>query len=73
MNENQGTRGDSMRRQMSDFVAMLLVSITSLFLLLYIGFGEAHRTYQQLQTEKLMAQGQIVQTTMERYCAPDCH
>ena len=66
MSEIQATRDNSRRHWLSDFVAMLLVSTISLFLLLYIGFGEAHRTYEQLQAEKLMAQGQIVQTTMEK-------
>ena len=45
---------------------MLVVSTLSLFLLLYIGFGEAQRTYEQLHYEKLMAQGQIVQNAMEK-------
>jgi len=44
---------------------MLLVSGLSLFLLIYIGFGEAQRTYEQLHYEKLMAQGQIIQNAME--------
>jgi len=55
-----------LKRRLSDFTAMLLVSTLSLFLLLYIGFGEAQRTYEQLYSEKLMAQGQIVQNAMEK-------
>ena len=49
---------------------MLLVSGLSLFLLIYIGFGEAQRTYEQLQYEKLMAQGQIIQNAMEKVLRP---
>jgi len=45
---------------------MFMVSIVSLFLLLYIGFGEAHRTYEQLLHEKMTAQGEIIQNTMEK-------
>ncbi len=54
------------RRRLSDFIAMFLVSILSLFLLLYVGFGEAQRTYEQLHYEKLMAQGQVIQNAMEK-------
>ncbi len=49
---------------------MLLVSGLSLFLLVYIGFGEAQRTYEQLHYEKLMAQGQIIQNAMEKVLRP---
>jgi len=58
------------RRRLSDFIAMFSVSILSLFLLLYIGFGEAQRTYEQLHYEKLMAQGQIIQNAMEKVLRP---
>ena len=58
------------RRRLSDFIAMLLVSTLSLFLLLYIGMGEAQRTYEQLHYEKLMAQGQIIQNAMEKVLRP---
>ena len=59
-----------LKRRLSDFIAMLLVSTLSLFLLLYIGFGEAQRTYEQLHYEKLMAQGQIVKNAMEKVLRP---
>jgi predicted MFS family arabinose efflux permease len=57
-------------RFISDFFSMLLVSGLSLFLLIYIGFGEAQRSYEQLQYEKLMAQGQIIQNAMEKVLRP---
>ena len=60
----------SFKRRFSDFIAMLLVSTLSLFLLLYIGIGEAQRTYEQLHHEKLMAQGQIIQNAMEKVLRP---
>ena len=59
-----------LRRRLSDFISMLLVSILSLFLLLYIGLGEAQRTYEQLHSEKMMAQAQIVQNAMEKVLRP---
>ena len=62
--------GHSKKRYFSDFIGMLLVSGLSLFLLIYIGFGEAQRTYEQLQYEKLMAQGQIIQSAMEKVLRP---
>lgn len=49
---------------------MLIVSGLSLFLLIYVGFGEAQRTYEQLHYEKLTAQGQIVQNAMEKALRP---
>jgi hypothetical protein len=70
MGANQVTMEYPFRRRLSDFIAMFLVSTLSLFLLLYIGFGEAQRTYEQLHYEKLMAQGQIVQNAMEKVLRP---
>jgi len=61
---------NSLKRGIANFFAMLAVSTLSLFLLLYIGFGEAQRTYEQLHYEKLMAQGQIIQNTMEKVLRP---
>lgn len=50
-----------------DFILMLVVSGLSLFLLLYVGFGEARRTFTQFHLEKIEAQGRIVQTAMDTY------
>lgn len=46
---------------------MAFVSGLSLLLLVYVGHGEATRTYQEFQVEKLIAQGQIIQKTMETF------
>jgi MFS family permease len=62
--------GYSIKHYLSDFISMLLVSGLSLFLLIYIGFGEAQRSYEQLHYEKLMAQGQIIQNAMEKVLRP---
>ena len=60
----------SLRFYFFDFVTMLLVSGLSLFLLIYVGFGEAQRTYGQLHHEKLVAEGQIMQNAMEKVLRP---
>ena len=60
----------SLRKRAFDAVTMLVVSGLSLVLLLYVGFGEAQRTYQHFYLEKLVAQGRVVQSTMEAYLRP---
>ena len=55
------------KRRLRDFVTMLLVCGLSLFLVVYVGFGEAQRTYTQFHVEKLHAQGKILQTAMAGY------
>ena len=47
----------SIRRGLIDAAMMALVTGLSLLLLIYVGFGEATRTFQQFQIEKLAAQG----------------
>ncbi len=58
---------NTVRRALVSGVGMAFVSGLSLFLLIYVGHGEAKRTYQQFQVEKLMAQGQIIQKTMDTF------
>ena len=53
-----------------DTVTMALVSGLSLFLLMYVGFGEAQRTFQQFHIEKLTAQARVVQSALESYLRP---
>ncbi|MDH3228205.1 MAG: MFS transporter [Alphaproteobacteria bacterium] len=57
----------TLRRAIINGVGMAFVSGLSLFLLIYVGHGEARRTYQQFQVEKLVAQGQIIQKTMDTF------
>lgn len=47
-------------------LTMFLVAGLSLALLLYIAFGEAHRTFAQFYVEKMAAQGAVVQTAIEK-------
>ena len=56
-----------MKRRLTDFLSMLLVSGLSLLLLMYVGFGEAQHTYTKFHVEKLHAQGKILQTAMASY------
>jgi MFS family permease len=48
-------------------LTMFIVAAASLFLLLYVGFGDGKRTYEAMQVEKLSAQGLYVQNSMEKY------
>jgi predicted MFS family arabinose efflux permease len=54
-------------RRLVDGVTMFVVTGLSLLLLVYVGFGEGKRIYDQFQTEKLIAHGRIVQNAMENY------
>lgn len=67
MTEQAKIRAPAGRSALFDFGLMLVVSGLSLFLLLYVGFGEARRTYTQFHLEKIEAQGRIVQTAMDTY------
>lgn len=58
------------RRKLIDAVTMFLVSGFSLVLLMYIGFGEAQRNYEQFHLEKLTAQGRVIQNAMETFLRP---
>ncbi len=55
------------KRALISGLGMAFVSGLSLLLLVYVGHGEATRTYQKFQVEKLIAQGQIIQKTMETF------
>ena len=56
-----------LKRRLTDSMTMLIVCGLSLFLVVYVGFGEAQRTFTQFHVEKLHAQGQILQTAMSGY------
>src|SRR3954463_4845249 len=46
---------------------MFVVTSLSLLLLVYVAYAEGKRIYEQFQIEKLVAQGTIVQYSMENY------
>ena len=58
------------KKRLIDAATMLMVSGFSLVLLIYIGYGEAQRTFQQFHLEKLVAQGRVVQSAVESFLRP---
>src|SRR6266850_5474526 len=54
-----------------DAVSMFIVTALSLLLLLYVGFGEGKRTYEQIELEKLTAQGYLIQNSIEKFLRDD--
>jgi predicted MFS family arabinose efflux permease len=58
-------------RRIIDAVSMFIVTAMSLLLLLYVGYGEARRTYEQIELEKLTAQGYLIQNTIEKFLRDD--
>jgi MFS family permease len=59
--------GVTFGRRLTDGVTMFVVTGLSLLLLVYVGFGEGKRIYEQFQIEKLTAHNRIVQNAMENY------
>ena len=51
-------------------LTMAIVTGLSLLLLVYVGQGEANRTFTHFQTEKLAAQGRLLQTKIEHFLRP---
>ena len=48
-------------------ITMFVVAAASLFLLLYVGYGDGKRTYESIHVEKLTAQAAYVQASMEKF------
>lgn len=53
-----------------DALTMFVVASISMVLLIYVAFGEARRNYERFQIEKLIAQGQVVQSSLESFIRP---
>jgi D-alanine-D-alanine ligase len=58
-------------RRIVDAVSMFIVTVLSLLLLLYVGYGEGRRTYEQIELEKLTAQAYLIQNTIEKFLRDD--
>src|SRR3954468_11297968 len=56
-----------LKQRLTDGLTMFVVTLFSLLLLVYVGFGEASRTLSQFHIENITAQGRIVQGAMEAY------
>ncbi len=54
-------------RRLVDAVTMFIVTALSFMLLVYVGYGEGRRTYEQFHVEKLVGHGSVVQNAMENY------
>jgi MFS family permease len=57
-------------QRLLDAVTMLTVSAVCLALLLFVAYGTVTRTYEQQIIDKLVAQGQLIQSTIEGYVRP---
>ncbi len=51
-------------------ITMTIVAGLSLVLLLYVGYGEATRTLQQFQVDKLASQGRYLQSALNEFLRP---
>ncbi len=60
----------SFSQRVADAVTMFTVSAICLVLLLFVAHGTVTKTYEQLITEKLLAQGQLVQSSLENFIRP---
>jgi MFS family permease len=67
LSEQSGFQGE---KRFVDALAMFVVALMSLMLLVYVAYGEAKRTYEQFQIEKLVAQGQVLQSAVEGFVRP---
>src|SRR5258708_4469681 len=56
-----------LNRRLADGLTMLVMTGLSLFVLLYVGFGEAKRTYEQIHIEKVTSKGRLVKNSIERF------
>lgn len=60
----------SLAQRVAEAVTMFAVSAICLVLLLFVAHGTVAKTYEQLITEKLLAQGQLVQSSLESFIRP---
>lgn len=60
-----------MRRRLIDALTMALVAGISFVLLIYVGFGEANRSYEQFYVGKLTAQAKVLVNAIEGFLKRD--
>ena len=58
---------DVFTRRMTDVVTMFIVTAVSLLLLVYVGFAEGRRVYEQFHLETLTSEGRTLQNIIENY------
>ncbi len=61
----------ALRRRFIDGVTMTLVAGLSFVLLIYVGFGEANRSYEQFYVGKLTAQAKVLVNAIEGFLKRD--
>lgn len=60
-----------LRQRIANAISMALVAGTSFFLLVYVGYGEANRSYEQFYVEKLTAQAKVLVNGIESFLHRD--
>jgi MFS family permease len=65
------SRVDNVKNRLINIAKLTVVLGLSLFLLIFIGQGEARRTYPQFEIEKLAAQGELAQIGMRNLLMAD--
>jgi len=56
-----------MGARLVDAGVLLVAALLSFLLLVYVGYGEANRTYPRFLAEKMTAQGELLQTAVDGY------
>jgi len=59
--------GQNFGNRLIDGFTMYIVTAASLMLLLYVGYGDSKRTYEQIHIEKITTNGQLVQNSIEKF------
>jgi hypothetical protein len=59
--------GQNFGNRLIDGLTMYVVTAASLMLLLYVGYGDSKRTYEQIHIEKITTNGQLVQNSIEKF------
>jgi MFS family permease len=59
--------GGNFSNRLIDGFTMFIVTAASLMLLLYVGYGDSKRTYEQIHIEKITTNGQLVQNSIEKF------
>ncbi|HZP74925.1 MAG TPA: MFS transporter [Pseudolabrys sp.] len=59
--------GSNLINRLIEGVTMFVVAAASLFLLLYVGFGDGRRTYESIHIEKITSQGLLVRDSIEKF------
>jgi len=62
---------NNLSNRVVNIIRLSFVLAFSLLLLIFIGVGEARRTYPRFELEKLAAQGELIQTAMEPFLLAD--